>query len=69
MTAPVKDPTTSKPIRASKEVIWHLTCGECHYYWTYPTMQLGEDITKKSFHCPLCGTKSQVAVDDSLTGL
>lgn len=55
-----------KPIRASKEVIWHLTCGECGNYWTYPSMELNQNLIGKSFHCPLCGTKSQVAEDDSL---
>lgn len=49
-----------KPIRASKEIIWHLTCGECGYYWTFPTMQTNQDITKLEFHCPLCGQKSHI---------
>lgn len=53
-------------ITASKEVIWHLTCGECHYYWTYPTMQMAEDVEGKVFYCPLCGVQSKVSVDDSV---
>ena len=53
-------PDEKKPIRASQEIIWHLTCGECGNYWTYPTMQMGHDITKLEFHCPVCGTKSRV---------
>lgn len=57
--------TEPKPIRANREIIWHLTCGSCHYYWTYPTMNPGEDIAGKQFHCPLCGTRSSVQVDDS----
>ena len=57
---------TPKPIRVSKEVIWHLTCGSCGNYWTYPTMQMQEDITKRSFHCPLCGTKSRVELEAPL---
>ena len=55
-----------KPIRASKEVIWHLTCGSCGNYWTYPTMQMEQDITKRNFHCPLCGTKSRVELEAPL---
>ena len=47
-------------IRAHKEIIWHLTCGNCHYYWTYPTMNDDEDVTLRSFHCPLCGEKNKV---------
>lgn len=54
---------TEKPIRASKEVIWHLTCPSCHYYWTYPTMNMDENINGKTFHCPLCGTRSTTKVD------
>jgi transcription elongation factor Elf1 len=50
----------TKPIRAAKEVIWHLTCGECGNYWTYPTMQTDQDIGKMQLHCPLCGQKSHV---------
>ena len=55
-----------KPIKASKEVIWHLTCGECGNYWTFPTMQMEQNITKMSFHCPLCGKKNHVELETSL---
>ena len=55
-----------KSIRAHKELIWHLTCGGCGNYWTYPTMQLAEDITKKPLHCPLCGIKQSVIEDNGL---
>jgi hypothetical protein len=58
--------TSDKNIRAHREIIWHLTCGHCHYYWTYPTMNMNEDITKKSFHCPLCGVKSHASIDSDL---
>ena len=58
-----------KTIRAHREVIWHLTCGHCHYYWTYPTMNMDEDISKKTFHCPLCGKNSKTVVDDNLNSL
>lgn len=61
--------TEKSIIRAHQEVIWHLTCGYCHYYWTYPTMNISEDITKREFHCPLCGTKSDVKIDDSMSGV
>ncbi len=55
-----------KPIRASKEVIWHLTCGGCGNYWTYPTMQMDQDITKLKFHCPVCGMQRSVELDAPL---
>lgn len=54
-----------KPIRASMEIIWHLTCGECGYYWTYPTMNPGENIDTKKMHCPLCGTRSQIKTESA----
>ena len=47
-------------IKATMEIIWHLTCGHCQYYWTYPTMQMQEKIDKRQLYCPLCGTKSAV---------
>ena len=31
-----------------------------------PTMQMEEDITKRNFHCPLCGTKSRVELETPL---
>lgn len=60
--------TPEQPIRAHRETIWHLTCGSCRYYWTYPTMEAAEDIAGKPLHCPLCGTKSAVAVGDAPPG-
>ena len=44
--------TEKSIIRAHQEVIWHLTCGFCHYYWTYPTMNISEDITKREISLP-----------------
>jgi len=55
----------SNPIRASMEIIWHLTCGECSFYWTYPTMNVHESIDARPMHCPLCGAKSPVKTEAS----
>jgi len=46
------------------EIIWHMTCGECGYYWTYPTMNIKENPDSKSMHCPLCGTRSFIKTED-----
>ena len=54
------DDLATKPIRASRETIWHLTCGSCHYYWTYPTMDAAETVEGKTLHCPLCGARAEV---------
>lgn len=45
----------SKGFSLSREIIWHITCGECGFYWTYPTMQPDENLTGRTWHCPLCG--------------
>ena len=50
-----------KPHQASKEIIWHVTCSACGYYWTYPTMNTQETLADKTLHCPLCGAKAPIA--------
>ena len=49
---------TQKVITVSKETIWHMSCGNCNYYWTVPTMNPADDPTRRAWHCPLCGVKS-----------
>jgi len=46
-------------ITATKEIIWHLTCGECQHYWPAPTMDSHETPARRQWHCPLCGKKSE----------
>jgi predicted RNA-binding Zn-ribbon protein involved in translation (DUF1610 family) len=43
----------------SREIIWHITCGQCGFYWTYPTMQTDEKLTDRKWHCPLCGKSGE----------
>ncbi len=50
----------NKPIMVSKEIIWHLTCGNCHFYWTIPTMSEDQDISNREWSCPLCAQKSYI---------
>ena len=40
-----------------KEIIWHMSCGQCGYYWTVPTMREDDDPTHRAWTCPLCATK------------
>lgn len=49
-------------IRAIKEIIWHLTCNNCKYTWSYPTMEDKFCIERGNMHCPQCGRKETVAV-------
>ena len=50
---------TSTIIRVQKEIIWHMTCGACSYYWTVPTMDSQYTPARREWTCPLCATKSQ----------
>lgn len=55
-----KTPTpAAATISVSKEIIWHMRCGACDYYWTVPTMDEGDDPVRRAWSCPLCATKSQ----------
>jgi ssDNA-binding Zn-finger/Zn-ribbon topoisomerase 1 len=49
--------------KAHKEIIWHITCTVCKFYWTYATMEEKYRIDRGQFHCPGCGAKSSVKVD------
>ena len=52
-------PTATPPvISVSKEIIWHMSCGQCGYYWTVPTMHEDDDPTRRAWTCPLCAIKS-----------
>ena len=39
---------------AQKEILWHLTCTQCKFYWTYPTMEQKFHIDKGTWCCPKC---------------
>ena len=45
-------------IRVQKEIIWHMSCGACTYYWTVPTMDEKDNPARREWTCPLCATKS-----------
>jgi len=49
-------------IKATKEIIWHLTCTYCKGYWTYATMEDKYCIDRGHKYCPHCGRKEQVEV-------
>jgi len=40
--------------RAQKEILWHLTCTECKFYFTYPTMEEKYQIDRGTWTCPKC---------------
>jgi Zn finger protein HypA/HybF involved in hydrogenase expression len=41
-----------------KEIIWHITCDQCKFYWTYATMEEQFKITVLQLVCPQCGIES-----------
>jgi len=48
--------------QAHKEIIWHITCEECKYYFSHATMMENEKIDRRDLHCPSCGKKQPVIV-------
>ena len=48
---------------AHLEYLFHLTCGDCKFYWTYASMDKLFDITKNQYNCPNCGSKSTVKLE------
>ena len=52
--------------KAHKEIIWHLTCNCCKYYFTLASMD--QRWTPRGFiHCPGCGKKQ--TVEENVTKL
>ncbi|MEO1798341.1 MAG: hypothetical protein AAFR53_15225 [Pseudomonadota bacterium] len=51
---------------AHLEYLFHITCSECGFYWTYAAMEKGFDISKRSYTCPNCGHKGRIALQDEV---
>ncbi len=51
---------------AHLEYLFHITCGECKFYWTYASMNKTFDITKKQYICQNCGSKNDVKLEEEL---
>ena len=52
---------------AHLEYLFHITCSECQFYWTYASMEKRVDIEKKDLHCPNCGRKNPVKLEDEVS--
>jgi len=48
--------------QSSKEIIWHITCSSCKFYFTLPTMEEKYMIDRGQLHCPGCGKKQGVKI-------
>ena len=51
---------------AHLEYLFHITCSECKFYWTYAAMQKNFNIEKKDYHCPNCGLKGKIKLEDEV---
>ena len=54
---------------AHLEYIFHITCENCKFYWTYASMTKSYDIEKSVYHCPNCGEKNKVVLHDEVQNL
>ena len=52
---------------AHLEYLFHITCSECKFYWTYASMEKKFDIERRNFHCPNCGQENRVKLEDEMT--
>ena len=53
---------------AHLEYLFHITCSECKFYWTYASMTKNFDIERRDFHCPNCGQKSRIKLEGEVNG-
>ena len=51
---------------AHLEYLFHITCDECKFYWTYAAMEKKFDITKRKYNCPNCGHKDTIKLNDEV---
>lgn len=51
---------------ALKEIIWHITCPQCKFYFTYPTMENKYDPENGKWICPKCGHKDHAKIIDGV---
>ncbi|MEM7438594.1 MAG: hypothetical protein AAF393_03275 [Pseudomonadota bacterium] len=51
---------------AHVEYLFHITCENCKFYWTYASMQKDFDMGKRAYTCPNCGEKGNVKVADEV---
>ena len=52
---------------AHLEYLFHITCSECKFYWTYAAMQKNFNIEKREYHCPNCGHKGKIKLENEIS--
>ena len=63
-----RKPSDDAPVgfSAHLEYLFHITCKECGFYWTYAAMQKGFDIQKRAYTCPNCGHNGKIELQDEV---
>ena len=51
---------------AHLEYIFHITCSNCKFYFTYAVMQKKFKIDRANWYCPKCGQKGQIKLQDEV---
>jgi len=51
---------------AHLEYIYHITCQNCKFYWTYAVMDKKFNIEKNDYHCPNCGIKTKIKLEGEI---
>lgn len=51
---------------AHLEYLFHITCTECSFYWTYASMSKDFSIESRTYSCPSCGSKGKIALGDEV---
>ena len=48
---------------AHLEYLFHITCSDCKFYWTYASMEKNFHIEEKVFYCPNCGQQNRINME------
>ena len=48
------------------EYLFHITCSDCKFYWTYASMEKNFITKKRDFHSPNCGQKNRIRLEDDI---
>ena len=51
---------------AHLEYIFHITCSNCKFYFTYAVMQKKFKIDRGNWYCPKCGLNGQIKLQDEV---
>lgn len=44
----------------TRELLYHLTCGDCKNWWSYATFETNYELANKAMSCPHCGSRAKI---------